>query len=119
MKYAIPAFFASIACAGLLLMANPEASKSKTTIVNTRVTCAELAQIKPWMTRNELDSMFGKRISNLDDYPSWYALQVGYGGAFDGPIARVQISKIDKYGGKVSASIVYGCPEDSGFFSKP
>ena len=115
MKY----LFLAIACAGFLLMVNPSSIAAKRNPANTRVTCPELAQLKPWMTREEVDTVFGKRVSNLDDYPSWYALQVGYGGAFDGPIARVQISTIAKYSGRVAAAIVYGCPENSGFFSTP
>ena len=115
MKY----LFLAIACAGLLLIASSSSVAAKRTPINTRVTCPELAQLKPWMTRKEVDTVFGKRVSNLDDYPSWYALQIGYGGAFDGPIARVQISTIPKYKGRVAAAIVYGCSENSGFFSKP
>ena len=75
--------------------------------------------VKAFYDQIENESCVREWLSKRDDYPSWYALQIGYGGAFDGPIARVQISTIAKYRGRVAAAIVYGCPENSGFFSKP
>ena len=67
MKYVFPIGCTIVVVASLILMTSNGKAAAKTTI-NTRVTCQELAQIKPWMTRDEVDQAFGKRVSNLDDF---------------------------------------------------
>ena len=84
----------------------------------TGVSCETIARLKPRMTTSQVRATIGNApIKNLDDYPTWYSIQIGSGDSFDGPIARVQISKIPQYKDLAVGAIVYGCgPKNTGWF---